>query len=97
MVGPEDGRPVLFDDTCYFIALSSQQEASIVAQILNSELCQKFLATLVFPGAKRTVTVELLQRVNLSALARALGLEKAWLDTRQQQAMNQLELAVSEP
>lgn len=97
VVGPEDGRPVLFDDTCYFIALSSQQEASIVAQILNSEPCQKFLTTLTFPGAKRTITVEVLQRVNLSALARAVGLEKAWLESRQPQTMNQLELAVSEP
>lgn len=97
VVGPEAGRPVLFDDTCYFIAMSSQREAIIVAQILNSRPCQAFLSTLTFPGAKRTVTVELLQRLNLSALARAVGLEKAWLESRQQQAMDQLELAVSEP
>ena len=96
VVGPEAGRPVLFDDTCYFIAMSSQQEAVIVAQILNSQSCQSFLSTLTFPGAKRTVTVELLQRLNLSALAQAVGLEKAWMKSRQQQAINQLELAVSE-
>lgn len=96
VVGPETGRPVLFDDTCYFIAMSSQQEAAIVAQILNSQPCQGFLSTLTFPGAKRTVTVELLQRLNLSALAQAVGLEKAWLESRQPQIKNQLELAVSE-
>ena len=97
VVGPEDGRPVLFDDTCYFIALFSQPEAAIVAQILNSELCQKFLTTLTFPGAKRTVTVELLQRVNLSALARAVGLEKAWLESRQQQIRAGCKRAVTTP
>ncbi len=97
VVGPEGGRPILFDDTCYFIAMPSPQEAAIVAQILNSQLCQEFLATLTFPGAKRTVTVELLQRLNLSALAHAVGLEKEWMESRQQQALDQLELAVSEP
>lgn len=96
VVGPEAGRPVLFDDTCYFIAMSSRQEAVVVAKILNSQPCQEFLSTLTFPGAKRTVTVELLQRLNLSALAQAVGLEKAWLESRQQQAMDQLELAVRE-
>ncbi|MBI3886667.1 MAG: SAM-dependent DNA methyltransferase [Opitutae bacterium] len=96
-VGPEAGRPVLFDDTCYFIAMSSQQEATVVAQILNSQPCQDFLSTLTFPGAKRTVTVDLLQRLNLSALARVVGLEKAWLESRRQHPMAQLELAVSEP
>ncbi len=90
-------KKVLFDDTCYFIALSSQAEAVIVAQILNSKPCQEFLATLTFSGAKRTVTVELLQRLNLGALAHAVGLERAWLNSRQQHAMNQLELAASEP
>ena len=97
VVGPEAGRPVLFDDTCYFIAMSSQAEATVVAQILNSQPCQEFLSTLTFPGAKRTVTVELLQRLNLSALAQAVGLERAWMEARQQQTMNQLELAVSKP
>lgn len=97
VVGPEAGRPVLFDDTCYFIAMGSQPEAALVARILNSQPCQEFLSTLTFPGAKRTVTVEMLQRLNLSALAQDVGLEKAWLESRQREAMAQMELAVREP
>jgi hypothetical protein len=83
VVGPWRGRPMVFDDTCYFLSFSHEEEARVVADILNSSACQAFLETLMFPGAKRAVTVELLQRLNLSALAHAAGLSDRWGHHRQ--------------
>ncbi len=71
VVGPTNGRPVLFDDTCYYLSFSHETEARAVAAVLNSPTCLRFIETLVFPGAKRSVTVELLQRLNFQAVAAA--------------------------
>lgn len=69
VVGPYDCRPVLFDDTCYFIPFAHENDARTVAAVLNSETALRFFATLVFPGAKRAVTAELLGRLNFQSVA----------------------------
>jgi hypothetical protein len=74
LVGPVNGRPVLFDDTCYFLPFEDQREARVVAEILNSRECQLFLASLTFADSKRPITVELLQRLNVRAIAEDAGL-----------------------
>jgi hypothetical protein len=83
VVGPWENRPVVFDDTCYYLPFSHEAEARVVAEILNSRPCQSFLEALIFPGSKRAVTVELLQRLNLSTLAHAADLSDRWEKNRQ--------------
>lgn len=78
LVGPVDGRPVLFDDTCYFLPFEEECEARVVAAILNSPECQIFLASLTFVDSKRPITVELLQRLNVRAIAEDAGLAAEW-------------------
>lgn len=78
LVGPVQERPVLFDDTCYFLPFTNEAEAALVAEILNTPHCLDFLAALMFPDSKRPVTVELLQRLNLSAIAEDAGLSARW-------------------
>lgn len=82
LVGPVAGQPVLFDDTCYFLSFAQENEARVVAEILNAEPCRRFLAAMTFNDSKRPITVDLLQRLNLQALAEATGLAGAWLATR---------------
>ena len=72
-VGPSLGKPVVFDDTCYFLPCESQAEAVETADMLNSEVGREFFSAFVFWDAKRPITVELLQRLDLFALARELG------------------------
>ena len=72
-VGPSSGRPVVFDDTCYFLPFQSQAEAVATADLLDSETARQFFSAFVFWDAKRPVTVDLLQRLDLHALARELG------------------------
>ena len=71
-VGPRDGRPVVFDDTCYFVPCGSAGDAARLAAILNSPPSLALLRALVFTDAKRPVTKGLLQRVDVSALATAI-------------------------
>lgn len=71
VVGPVNDRPVLFDDTCYFVPFSNETDARTVASVLNSPAALRFYETLVFPGSKRAVTVESLSRLNFRAVAEA--------------------------
>jgi len=70
VVGPVGGKPVVFDDTCYFLPCESEREARHLAARLDSEGVRGLLESLVFWDAKRPITARLLQRVDLS-LARA--------------------------
>lgn len=72
-VGPSSGKPVVFDDTCYFLPCQSPAEAAATVDMLNSQVAREFFSASVFWDAKRPITAELLQRLDLAALARELG------------------------
>ena len=78
VVGTKQGRPMFFDDTCYFLPFATEEEASVVAAILNSAPCLEFLQSLIFTGSKRPITVDLLHRLDLAAIAQAAGLSAEW-------------------
>ncbi len=78
IIGPFDGKPVFFDDTCYYLPFELEGDAQLVTEILNSPPCQEFLACLLFVESKRPVTVELLQRLNLTAIAEKAGFGSRW-------------------
>ena len=73
---------MLFDDTCYYLSFEDEAQARIVHKILDSEPARRFLSALIFPDSKRPITVELLQRLDLDALAEEIGLAEAWRATR---------------
>ena len=75
-VGGYAGKPVVPDDTCYFLPCRCEEEARLVASLLNSDPAREFYSAYVFWDAKRPITVELLGRLDLSALARELGAEE---------------------
>lgn len=78
LLDSHEGKPTLLDDTCYFLSFDNQAEAQVVVNILNSPPCRKFLSALMFEDTKRPVTAELLQRLNLKAIAEAAGLADEW-------------------
>lgn len=82
LVGPANERPVFFDDTCYFLPFEDEREARVVARILDSQVCREFLASLTFTDSKRPITVELLRRLNIRALAVEAGLDEEWSVSR---------------
>lgn len=74
IVPPFDGKPAMVDDTCYFISCRAHAEAKLLHTILNSDISQRFLRALVFPDAKRPITVDVLNRLDLLRIAERLGM-----------------------
>jgi hypothetical protein len=67
-LGPDRGRPVLLDDTCYFVACRSLEQAALLTALANLPAATGLLRALSFPGSKRPVTKALLQRLDLHVL-----------------------------
>lgn len=65
LIGPIDGKPVVFDDTCYFLPCGSREEAEAKLAKLSTPEAQTFLNAQIFWDAKRPVTAELLGRIDL--------------------------------
>lgn len=78
VVPPLDGKPSVLDDTCYFVPCNSEDEAAYVASLLNSEPASEFYRAFLFADAKRPMTVDLLRRLDLAAVARVLGSESTF-------------------
>jgi len=75
VIGPFQGKPVVLDDTCYFVACDSKQEAELLVRLLTSDTAKEFFSPRVFWDAKRPITVALLRRLDLPLLAEELGME----------------------
>lgn len=66
LIGPVDGRPVMFDDTVYFVGFDTYQEAARHFVKLQSEPVQSLLKSMIFWDDMRPVKSEILNRINLS-------------------------------
>ncbi len=84
VVGPYAGKPVVLDDTCYFIACRNRKEAFFIAELLNSNIAKDFFSAFIFWDEKRPITVSILKRLNLLALARELGMEETFKEFLEQ-------------
>ncbi len=75
LVCPIDNRPVMLDDTCYFVGFDAYREALFTASLFNSPPVKRFLRSIVFTDAKRPYTKEALMRVNVTHALSHLSLE----------------------
>ena len=78
-VGPVGGRPVVFDDTIYFLPCQSEEEASFIEGLLRSVAADAFLRSMIHWDEKRPITAEILKRLSVRKLAAALGQEREYL------------------
>lgn len=69
-VGPHGGKPVVFDDTCYFLPCDSRDEATQLATALNGPAAREVFSALIFWDAKRPITAEILNLVDAMQLAK---------------------------
>ncbi len=67
-IGPRDGRPVMLDDTCYFLSCGSREEAALLATICNHPSCLDFLRAASFSDSKRPITKAVLSRIDLGSI-----------------------------
>lgn len=68
LIFPSDNKPVMLDDTCYYLSFNSLNEAFFTWVLLNRDEVKKFLSSVVFLDSKRPYTKEILMRVDISKL-----------------------------
>lgn len=69
LVLPIEDRPVMLDDTCYFLGFDHYLDALFTASLLNSAMVKEFLQSIIFQDAKRPYTKETLMRIDLGRVA----------------------------
>jgi len=72
LVFPIHEKPVMLDDTCYFLGFDNRTEAVCAWLTLNHTLTRQLLTALSFPDAKRPYTKELLMRLDLRIISRRI-------------------------
>ena len=76
LVKPQNGKPVMLDDTCYFIGFDTLEQAEYVWDLLNSVFVTDFLKSISFKDSKRMITKEVLMRIDLRRMAILKGEKK---------------------
>lgn len=71
----EDGKPVMTDDTSYFICFDRYDAAYIAMLLLNSSKVQDFLIGIAFLDAKRPYTKKVLERIDFDKIVNDLSLD----------------------
>ena len=74
LIGPHQGKPVVLDDTCYFLGFENEQTARFVWKLLTSDVTQRLIDSLVFKDDKRPITAALLNRINFEVSATMMGI-----------------------
>lgn len=64
LVSPLNVKPIMLDDTCYFIGFDNLVFAEIAHYLLNSDLVQMFLKSIIFSDSKRSINKDSLMRID---------------------------------
>ena len=76
LILPQDHKPVMLDDTCYFIGFDKIEFAVYALLLLNSDTSKEFLQSITFADAKRMFTKDVLMRIDLLELAKVICEQK---------------------
>lgn len=72
LVLPQNDKPVMLDDTCYFIGFDNIEFAIYAIILLNYNKTEEFLKSITFSDAKRVFTKDLLMRLDLLSIAKTI-------------------------
>lgn len=72
----EDGKPVMTDDTSYFIGFDSYDMAYVAMLLLDSEKVQRFLMSIAFLDAKRPYTKKVLERIDFDKIVASVTIDE---------------------
>lgn len=73
LIEPFERKPVVFDDTCYFIPAKSLEEAATLHSLLNHPIAHEFYHSFIYWDAKRPITKQILQQLDLKKLNSEIG------------------------
>ena len=79
----DDKKPVMTDDTSYFICFPTYDTAYTAMLLLNSERVQQFLLTIAFLDAKRPFTKKVLERIDFHKILQSVHVSELF-DTEKQ-------------
>ena len=98
LIEPLDGKPVMFDDTVNFLSFETEEEAQFIFKLVTSNPALEFLESMIFWDEKRPITIDILRRLSLKAVARELGVLESylqWAEMFQVASNGQLELGLA--
>ena len=72
----DDDKPVMTDDTSYFIGFDNYDMAYVAMLLLNSEKVQVFLSSIAFLDAKRPYTKKILDRIDFNKIVNSLTIDE---------------------
>ena len=72
----DDGKPVMTDDTSYFICFDDYDIAYVAMLLLNSNKVQRFLQSIAFVDAKRPYTKKVLERIDFEKVVGSSTVEE---------------------
>lgn len=72
LVFPIKEKCAMLDDTCYLMGFDTLEDAECVIKILNGRMVQRFMQSLVFYDAKRSINKDLLMRIDISKAAKQM-------------------------
>ena len=78
-IGPFKSKPVIFDDTVYFLPCRTESEARILCDLLNSDKARAFFSAYIFWDSKRPITASLLNKIDIGKLAGLYGKDIEYL------------------
>lgn len=71
-----DDKPVMVDDTGYFICFESYKDAYVAMLLLNSKKVQKFIESISFKDSKRPYTKKVLERLDFNSICENITFEE---------------------
>jgi hypothetical protein len=72
LVGPINDKPVVFDDTVYYLSFKQESEARTVLELLNRKDVQQFYHASIFWDEKRPIKATILNRLALHRLMQSM-------------------------
>jgi len=76
LIFPINEKPVMLDDTCYYLSFNSLKEALIAWTLFSTPEIKNFLKSIVFLDSKRPYTKEKLMRIDLSKLVNSYSFKE---------------------
>ena len=68
-----ENKPIIFDDTVYFLSFDNEKSAYQAFKLLTSTLAIEFYSSLIFWDEKRPIKTSILNSLNLSVLSERLS------------------------
>ena len=99
LVGPLDGKTVIFDDTVNFLSFDTEEEAKFIYRLVTSVPALEFLESLIFWDEKRPITTQILRRLSIKEMAIELceiDQYQRWAGYHQPDHKGQIELGFAE-